>query len=160
MDLKLYPLDRQECEMRIASCKQSFVYIFSSIRIDLFTFFRRLDDGRSDLPVERKGARPDRQGLEFAKVQAGEVQHRLLQHSNKYRRIFVPKSPARVQTRVFLLPLNHLRAVVHAGHSVLGQLLVGFEISSGKSCIRSNHAVDNVHSDGRSQPILTTCRIY
>lgn len=72
MNLKLYPLDRQICSLRMASCKYiywlEFQYIFKGKNQSLFKFtkffsfffilffpsFRRLDNKRFGLPLERR----------------------------------------------------------------------------------------------------------
>ena len=47
--------------------------------------FRRLDNGRLDLPLEGKRPGPDRQGAQPAEVQAGKLRHKILQHQNQHR---------------------------------------------------------------------------
>ncbi len=43
------------------------------------------------------------------------------------RRVQLPEGGADLQARVLLLPDHHLRALLHAGHRILGLLLAGPE---------------------------------
>ena len=78
MDLKLYPLDRQECEMRIASCKFFFPdfldlkkFLVTLQRV--FQTFRWMDNCRLDLQMERVGSSANCQRLEFAQIQIRKI---------------------------------------------------------------------------------------
>ena len=49
----------------------------------------------------------------------------LLQHDHQHGGVQLPQGGAGVQAGVLLLPPHHLRALLHARHRVLGQLLAG-----------------------------------
>ena len=52
----------------------------------------------------------------------------LLQHDHQHRGVQLPQGGAGVQAGVLLLPPHHLRALLHARHRVLGQLLAGQQV--------------------------------
>ena len=56
--------------------------------IGRISVFRRLDDGRPEVPVEARWTRPDCEGPPSAQVHPREVRLRLLQHQDKHRQDF------------------------------------------------------------------------
>ena len=84
MDLKLYPLDRQQCELRIASCKLRHIHASFILTFSLY-LIRWLDNSRSHLYLERNWSCPNCKGSQSAKVQIGTISNHILQYNYKYR---------------------------------------------------------------------------
>lgn len=77
MNLKLYPLDRQICSLRMASCEYSdLCHLLTRLISD--SFARRLDDSRFSLPLEGRGSRAGCEKPSLAAIYAGKVLNGLL----------------------------------------------------------------------------------
>ena len=105
-----------------------------------------MDNSGSDIHLEGGGPGPDRQGSQLAAIQAGAVPDNLLQHHHQHRGLQLPQGGPRVQEGVLLLPPHHLRPLLHVGHSVLGQLLVGQPLSPRPSRPWRHHPAHHVHT--------------
>lgn len=56
-----------------------------------------------------------------------------------------------VQTRVLVLSVDHLRALLHVGHCVLGQFLVGSQRCASQGVVGRHHIAHHVHPDSLHQ---------
>ena len=113
------------------------------------TPLRRVDHGGPDLHLEGGGPGADRQGPQPAQVQAGAVPDDLLQHDHQHRGVQLSQGGAGVQTRVLLLPPHHLRALLHARHRVVGQLLARQPLRPRQGRPGRHHPPHHVHPDQR-----------
>ena len=106
-----------------------------------------LHHGRHHVQVGHRGPCPAGQEPQPAEVQHREVLQQLLQRQDQHGGVQLPVSGPRVQAAVLLLPHHHLRAGLHAGHRVLGQLLAGPQGCAGQGGAGGDDAADDVHPD-------------
>ena len=67
---------------------------------------------------------------------------------------------AGVQARVLVLPADHLRALLHVGHRVLGQLLAGQPLRARQGGPGGHHPPHHVHPDRRGQQVPAPRRLH
>ena len=73
----------------------------------------------------------------------------VLQHDHQHGGVQLPEGGAGVQAGVLLLPPHHLRALLHARHRVLGQLLAGPQRCARPGVPGGDHSADHVHTTGQ-----------
>ena len=72
----------------------------------------------------------------------------------------MPNGGLDIQTRVLLLPSDHLHPVLHVGHCLMGQLLAGPKRSPGPGLSRRDHPADDVHPDGLDQQLAAASGLH
>jgi len=113
----------------------------------------RLDDGRPEVPMEEGRPGADHPRPPPAQVLPGEVRQRLLQHQDQHRRVQLPHGGPHLQAGVLLLPADNLRALLHARHRVLGQLLARPQRCPRQGLPGRHHPAHHVHAAGLYQQL-------